>query len=173
MGGRNIQGAAPSRARGSDAVRAGQESPQLLEGEDSIMIKQQAQAVWTGGLKQGAGSFRSGTVEGKYSFASRFEGRAGSTPEALIGAAHAACFSMALSLSLEQQGHTPDAILIYRDGAPGPAAARHHTDRNRRPRGTCPVWPSPSFRRSPRRPGATARCRRPWEASRSCSSRRS
>jgi lipoyl-dependent peroxiredoxin len=74
------------------------------------MIKQQAQAVWKGGLKQGAGSFRSGTVEGKYSFASRFEGGAGSTPESLIGAAHAACFSMALSLFLEQQGHTPDAI---------------------------------------------------------------
>jgi osmotically inducible protein OsmC len=74
------------------------------------MIEQRAQAVWTGGLKQGAGSFRSGTIEGKYSFASRFEGGAGSTPEALIGAAHAACFSMALSLFLEQQGHAPDAI---------------------------------------------------------------
>jgi osmotically inducible protein OsmC len=74
------------------------------------MVKQQAQAVWKGGLKQGTGSFRSGTVEGKYSFASRFEGGAGSTPEALIGAAHAVCFSMALSLFLEQQGHTPDAI---------------------------------------------------------------
>ncbi len=74
------------------------------------MIVQQAQAVWKGGLKQGAGSFRSGTVEGKYSFASRFEGGAGSTPEALIGAAHAACFSMSLSLLLGQRGLTPDAI---------------------------------------------------------------
>lgn len=74
------------------------------------MIKKQAQAVWKGGLKTGAGSFRSGTIEGKYSFASRFEGGAGSTPEELIGAAHAACFSMALSLFLEQKGHAPDAI---------------------------------------------------------------
>jgi len=74
------------------------------------MIEQKAQAVWKGGLKQGTGSFRSGTVEGRYSFASRFEGGEGSTPEALIGAAHAACFSMALSLFLEQQGHTPEAI---------------------------------------------------------------
>ena len=85
------------------------------------MIKQQAQASWKGGLKQGTGSFRSGPVEGKYSFASRFEGGAGSTPEQLIGAAHAACFSMALSLFLEQQGHSPDAIrttaTVYLDPA--------------------------------------------------------
>jgi osmotically inducible protein OsmC len=74
------------------------------------MSEQRAQAVWKGGLKQGEGSFRSGKIEGDYSFASRFEGAAGSTPEQLIGAAHAACFSMALSLFLEQQGHTPDAI---------------------------------------------------------------
>lgn len=74
------------------------------------MVKQQAQAVWKGGLKKGAGSFRSGTIEGKYSFASRFEGAAGSTPEELIGAAHASCFSMALSLVLEQKGHAPNAI---------------------------------------------------------------
>jgi lipoyl-dependent peroxiredoxin len=78
--------------------------------EDDIMIKQKAEAFWKGGLKQGTGSFRAGMVEGKYSFASRFEGGAGSTPEELIGAAHAACFSMALSLFLEQQGHSPDAI---------------------------------------------------------------
>ncbi|MGH7527148.1 MAG: OsmC family protein [Gemmatimonadales bacterium] len=74
------------------------------------MIKQRAQAVWRGGLKEGSGSFRAGTVAGKYSFASRFEGGAGSTPEELIGAAHASCFSMALSLFLGEHGHTPDAI---------------------------------------------------------------
>lgn len=74
------------------------------------MITQKAQAVWRGGLKQGTGSFRSGTIEGKYSFASRFEGGAGSTPEELIAAAHASCFSMALSLFLEQAGKRPDAI---------------------------------------------------------------
>jgi len=74
------------------------------------MITQKAQAVWRGGLKQGTGSFRSGTIEGQYSFASRFEGGAGSTPEELIGAAHASCFSMALSLFLEQAGKRPDTI---------------------------------------------------------------
>ncbi|HEX6616786.1 MAG TPA: OsmC family peroxiredoxin [Gemmatimonadales bacterium] len=74
------------------------------------MITQKAQAVWRGGLKQGTGSFRSGTIEGQYSFASRFEGGAGSTPEELIAAAHASCFSMALSLFLEQAGKRPDTI---------------------------------------------------------------
>jgi osmotically inducible protein OsmC len=74
------------------------------------MIKRQAQAVWKGGLKEGVGSFRAGSIEGNYSFASRFESGTGGTPEGLIGAAHAACFSMALSLFLEQHGHAPDAI---------------------------------------------------------------
>ncbi|HEX5575074.1 MAG TPA: OsmC family peroxiredoxin [Gemmatimonadales bacterium] len=74
------------------------------------MIKQEAQAVWRGGLKDGRGSFRSGTIEGEYSFASRFEGGKGSSPEGLIGAAHAGCFSMALSLFLGEHGHAADAI---------------------------------------------------------------
>ena len=74
------------------------------------MIEQRAQAEWHGGLKDGSGSFRSGTIEGKYSFASRFEGAKGSTPEELIGAAQAACFTMALSLFLGERGHTADAI---------------------------------------------------------------
>lgn len=74
------------------------------------MIKQEAQAVWHGGLKDGRGSFRSGTIEGEYSFASRFEGGKGSSPEGLIGAAHAGCFSMALSLFLGEHGHTAEAI---------------------------------------------------------------
>ena len=74
------------------------------------MIEQQAQAVWRGGLKKGSGAFESGTIEGQYSFASRFEGGKGSTPEQLIGAAQAACFSMALSLFLEERGHTPESI---------------------------------------------------------------
>ena len=74
------------------------------------MIKQQSQAVWRGGLKDGSGTFRSGTLEGGYSFSSRFEGGAGSTPEGLIGAAHAGCFSMALSLFLGESGRTAKAI---------------------------------------------------------------
>jgi osmotically inducible protein OsmC len=74
------------------------------------MIKQQAQAIWRGGLKEGSGSFRANTVSGEYSFSSRFEGGAGSTPEELIAASHASCFSMFLSLVLGKQGHTADAI---------------------------------------------------------------
>jgi lipoyl-dependent peroxiredoxin len=78
--------------------------------EDRIMIKQHAEAVWNGGLKDGRGSFRFGTIEGQYSFASRFEGGQGNTPEELIGAASASCFSMALSLFLGERGYSPEAI---------------------------------------------------------------
>jgi len=74
------------------------------------MIRKQAQAVWRGGLKGGNGSFSAGPIKGKYSYASRFENGEGSTPEELIGAAHASCFSMALSLFLGEKGHPPQAI---------------------------------------------------------------
>lgn len=74
------------------------------------MIEQQSTAEWSGNLKSGRGSIRAGKFVGPYSFASRFEGREGVTPEQLIGAAHAGCFSMALSLVLGEHGYTPDAI---------------------------------------------------------------
>ena len=64
-------------------------------------------AKWQGGLKDGKGalSTKSGALnEYPYGFASRFEGKPGSNPEVLIGAAHAGCFTMALSLILEQAG---------------------------------------------------------------------
>lgn len=66
-----------------------------------------ASAVWEGGLKGGKGTYsaNSGAFKGvAYSFATRFESAAGSTPEELLGAAHAACFSMALSADLEKAG---------------------------------------------------------------------
>jgi lipoyl-dependent peroxiredoxin len=65
-----------------------------------------ATARWEGGLQQGAGTLRlgSGAFEGAYSFSSRFEDGTGTNPEELIGAAHAACFSMALSAGLERAG---------------------------------------------------------------------
>jgi osmotically inducible protein OsmC len=65
-----------------------------------------ASARWEGELRQGSGSLRlgSGAFEGAYSFSSRFEDGTGTNPEELIGAAHAACFSMALSFGLEQAG---------------------------------------------------------------------
>src|SRR5437773_5365167 len=63
------------------------------------MPTSRASAVWEGKLKDGRGSFKagSGAFSGPYSFATRFEGKAGTNPEELIAAAHAACFSMALS----------------------------------------------------------------------------
>ena len=74
------------------------------------MIEQQAKAEWKGGLKGGEGRVQAGSIEAPYSFASRFEGGEGSTPEELIGAAHAGCFSMALSLMLGEEGHEPESI---------------------------------------------------------------
>ncbi len=71
-----------------------------------------ASAVWTGSLKEGKGtiSTTTGVLENaKYSFASRFEGAdSGTTPEELIAAAHASCFSMALGAQLGGAGLTPD-----------------------------------------------------------------
>ncbi len=71
-----------------------------------------ATAIWEGGLKNGKGKMMlgSGAFEGKYSFSSRFEQGQGTNPEELIGAAHAGCFSMALSMILEQAGYKPEHI---------------------------------------------------------------
>src|SRR5437879_6172539 len=86
-----------------------------------------ANARWEGGLKDGKGNMRlgGGAFEGQYSFASRFEEGAGTNPEELIAAAHAACFSMALANILSEAGHTPDRVstaarvtLRNIDGAP-------------------------------------------------------
>ncbi len=68
-------------------------------------MKSKAVAVWNGGLKTGTGriSLNSGALkEARYSFVTRFEEGRGTNPEELIGAAHAACFSMALSAQLEE-----------------------------------------------------------------------
>ncbi len=76
------------------------------------MIKRTAQARWQGDLKNGRGSMAlgSGAFEGQYSFTSRFEDGKGTNPEELIGAAHAGCFSMALSAALSKDGYTVDEI---------------------------------------------------------------
>jgi osmotically inducible protein OsmC len=65
-----------------------------------------ASAVWNGKLRDGNGTFEagSGSFQGAYSFATRFEGKPGTNPEELLAAAHAACFSMALSGGLEKAG---------------------------------------------------------------------
>ncbi len=70
------------------------------------MTTSRASAVWEGKLRDGKGTFKagSGAFGGSYSFRTRFEGAAGTNPEELIAAAHAACLSMALSAGLEQAG---------------------------------------------------------------------
>nr|WP_010395957.1 OsmC family protein [Paracoccus sp. TRP] len=73
------------------------------------MIVNSGSAVWEGALKDGKGavSTKSGALSSQpYGFNTRFEGLPGTNPEELIGAAHAACFSMALSLILQEAGIT-------------------------------------------------------------------
>jgi lipoyl-dependent peroxiredoxin len=76
-------------------------------------MDRQASAVWTGGLKQGQGKVNSTSGAFKdlpYSFRTRFENQPGTNPEELIAAAHAGCFSMALSAQLERSGFTANEI---------------------------------------------------------------
>jgi len=73
-----------------------------------MKIKRRGSATWSGGLKDGRGtvSVESGVLEDQpYGFAARFESGPGTNPEELIAAAHAGCFTMALSLMLEQAGY--------------------------------------------------------------------
>jgi osmotically inducible protein OsmC len=76
-------------------------------------MKRTATAHWAGGLKDGKGviSTQSGVLKDtQYSFSTRFENGIGTNPEELIAAAHAGCFSMALSAELGKAGMTPDSI---------------------------------------------------------------
>ncbi len=74
------------------------------------MAVRKAQAVWQGSLREGKGKMTFGTFEGPFTFASRFEEGSGTNPEELIGAAHAGCYSMALSSGLGKAGFTPESI---------------------------------------------------------------
>lgn len=76
------------------------------------MATQSSQAVWEGDLKTGKGTMHvgKGAYSGPYSFASRFETGQGTNPEELIAAAHAGCFSMALSAGLSKAGYTPARV---------------------------------------------------------------
>jgi osmotically inducible protein OsmC len=76
------------------------------------MPKRKANARWEGSLTEGRGTMRmaSGAYEGPYSFQSRFEEGDGTNPEELIAAAHAGCFSMALSGELGKAGHEVDRV---------------------------------------------------------------
>ena len=99
------------------------------------MIRKSGSAKWEGGLKTGGGtvSTQSGALKDQpYGFNTRFEGVAGSNPEELLGASHAACFSMALSLMLEQAGikntsvQTTSEISLEPDPAGGFKVTRAH-----------------------------------------------
>ena len=78
-----------------------------------MSIKRKASAQWNGGLKDGQGSIStdSGVLrDTQYSFGTRFENGVGTNPEELIAAAHAGCFSMALSGQLTTAGHPPQSV---------------------------------------------------------------
>ena len=76
------------------------------------MAVRTAEAEWKGNLREGQGVMKlgSGAFEGRYSFPSRFAEGKGTNPEELIGAAHAGCFSMALSAGLSKAGFIPTRV---------------------------------------------------------------
>jgi lipoyl-dependent peroxiredoxin len=76
------------------------------------MATRNGSAEWRGDLRSGSGELTvgDGVFKGNYSFASRFEEGEGTNPEELIAAAHAACFTMALSNILAEHGHAPESI---------------------------------------------------------------
>ncbi|MET0256006.1 MAG: OsmC family protein [Luteibacter sp.] len=81
-------------------------------------MQKSGSAVWQGSIKEGGGTISTQTgvlKEAPYGFKSRFEDGPGTNPEELIGAAHAGCFSMALSLMLGNAGLTPDRIQTRAD----------------------------------------------------------
>jgi osmotically inducible protein OsmC len=91
------------------------------------MTDRTGSAQWSGDLTSGTGTLivGDGVFEGAYSFRSRFEEGTGTNPEQLIAAAHAACFTMALSNILSEAGHVPESVstdatvhLRFIDGAP-------------------------------------------------------
>lgn len=76
-------------------------------------MKRKASAVWRGGLRDGKGTISTDSgvlADTQYSFSTRFEEGKGTNPEELIAAAHAGCFSMALSAQLAQAGLVPESI---------------------------------------------------------------
>jgi organic hydroperoxide reductase OsmC/OhrA len=105
------------------------------------MPTRDAHARWEGSLKAGHGAidFGNGLFKGPYSFGSRFEDRAGTNPEALLGAVHASCFAMALSVVLGEAGFTPESTHRRR------SRSDHRTVATESPRATssarpeCPV----------------------------------
>src|SRR5579863_2168780 len=94
------------------------EKGQQIAGNKETSMTTFGTAVWHGGLKDGKGaiSTKSGALSDyPYGFASRFEGKPGTNPEELIGAAHAGCFTMALSNILGEAGFTADEMNTQAD----------------------------------------------------------
>lgn len=76
-------------------------------------MKKHASAHWEGNLKEGKGTISTESralKDNPYGFNTRFEGKPGTNPEELVGAAHASCFSMAFSMLLGEEGFVPDSI---------------------------------------------------------------
>ncbi len=76
-------------------------------------MQRKASAKWNGGLKDGKGTISTGSgvlKDTQYGFTSRFESGAGTNPEELVAAAHAGCFTMALSAQLENAGHKAESL---------------------------------------------------------------
>jgi osmotically inducible protein OsmC len=84
----------------------------LVRFQEGEMIVRQSEAEWKGDVKEGTGTIKvgSGAFSGPYGFKSRFESGPGTNPEELIGAAHAGCFSMALSAGLGKAGYKPERV---------------------------------------------------------------
>jgi osmotically inducible protein OsmC len=84
----------------------------MRDGKGAEMTARNGTAEWRGDVESGSGTVTvgDGVFEGPYSFASRFGEGDGTNPEQLIAAAHAACFTMALSNLLSTEGHVPDSL---------------------------------------------------------------
>ena len=104
-----------------------------------MALQRTSSAQWDGNLKDGKGRMElgSGAYSGEYTFASRFESGDGTNPEELIAAAHAGCFSMALSNELAKDGHTPDSVetsaIVTLDPSVGRITTIHLETRGRVP----------------------------------------
>ncbi len=98
--------------RGGDPGRGSLPGVDSRSKGDPMAVERSSSARWQGNLKDGNGQVTvgRGAYTGSYTFASRWESGDGTNPEELIAAAHAACYSMALSNGLAGDGHTPDSI---------------------------------------------------------------
>ena len=142
----------------------------ISRSQGGIMPVRKASAVWEGSVKEGQGTVKlgSGAFEGRYSFGSRFEEAAGTNPEELIGAAHAGCFSMALSAGLGRAGFSPKRVATsakvhLEKVGEGFKITRIELDNE----SEVPGIEDAAFQEPPARPRRAAPCPRPWAASRS------